>query len=882
MKIAVFHELSNGGARRAVLELSKRLKKNNNIDLYFVDGKETREERKFFNNTQFYKFVAKKWHGGDWKTRLYKDTIELYKLRKLHKKIASDIDKKRYDIVFVHPSKFTQAPYVLKFLKTRKIYYSQEALRMVYEPELSIENEIPMHKRLYERLVRFLRKRIDRANILSTDFIIANSKFTKENLKRAYNIDSKVSYLGVDTDFFKPERNKKDIDLLYIGGKGEIDGYNIVSAAVSLLPNVSAKFHFTDENWTSDLALKRLYNRSKIVVCLTKNEPFGLIPLEAAACGVPTVALNGGGYRETVIDGKTGFLVGDNDRELAAKIKYLLANEDRRDRVGSQARKNVESHWTWEASAKSLENILTNVPKVAKSKISIKTKMLILFAIFLFSVSLRVATLNQIGRTWDETEYVEPGYKLVELIKKGDFNNSYFYTTYNHPPLIKYLYGITAHFDVEKLANGSPLFKYDLTYSRILSAFVFSLGVIVTVLIGWKLFSPVVGVVSGLVLSMLPFSLGLSQLVTAESWKIFIYPIAIYVYILLLKKNSVRNIILAGIATGVALEIKQSNALLILILSTAFLFQYRAFSAKERVGFVKNRILTAIAVTAIAIIVFFLFWPQALFHIKEINEINQKTWAVQFSLRPWLITLSPPEVFFGRLMLTPNFYYIVYFFITVPVGILILFFAGIFKILKLKNLQYYVILLWFLVPFLMSFYSWRQHGLRYIIEIYPAIALISALGLNYFAGKFTRKEVNKVLFFVPVVIYLFIVLWNIKPYYLDYFNELAGGTGTVYKYNLFQTGWWGEGMREAGEYVNKNAPAGSKVGLAISPAHTLLRSDKFTYSSWSKDKNYDYVVVNHYHIIRDGFDDSLIRKYYDLVYQVKADGAALAYVYKKK
>lgn len=887
MRIAVFHELHNGGARRAVNEFSKRLKVQHEVDLYIVDEAEKRLEKKFFNKIFFYKFASKKWKGGDWKRKLYKDTIELYKLKKHHKTIADEINKNNYDVAFIHPSKYTQAPFILRFLKIPKVYYCEETLRMAYEFQFKLTKNLSFYKRIYDRLTRFVRKKIDHANISNADLVLANSRFTQKNIKKAYGIGSKVLCLGVDTNFFKPEKQKKDIDVLYIGAKDETDGFSLLNDALKFVSKrINTKFHITYDHWISDSELKKLYNSAKIVVCLAQDEPFGLVPLETGACSVPVIVLNSGGYKETVIDNKTGFFVSQNPKDLAKKIGVLLSSEKGRARMGDEARKHVISNWTWEKSSKKLMNILSGANKPEDNKRDIKNnfvKTVILISIFLFAVSLRLYNLNEIGRTWDELEYIGHGYKLVDLIKKGDFNNSFFYTSYNHPPLVKYLYGITAHFDVEKyLPNGNPVFRYDLTYSRVLSALMFSLGVVVTVVIGWRFFSLGVGVVAGIILSMLPFSLGLSQLVTTESWKIFIYPIAIYAYIALLKKTSMRNIILAGIVTGVALQIKQSNALLVAILSAAFLVQYRTLSAKEKVGFIKKRILTVIAVVAICTAIFILIWPQALFHLKEIYEINQKTWAVQFSPKLWLITLSPPEVFFGRLMLTPNFYYIVYFFITIPIVILVLFFLGVFKIFKEKSLNLYIVMLWFLVPFAMSFYSWRQHGLRYIIEIYPAIALISAFGFDFIVAKFTKKKLYKVFIFIPVIIYLFITLWNIKPYYLDYFNEVVGGTSTVSKYNYFQTGWWGQGLREAGLFVNKNASLGAMVGLAISPEHTLLESDRLKYFTWLPEQKYDYIIVNRYHIIRDNFDDSLIRRNYELVYQVKADGATLVYIYEKK
>lgn len=885
MKIAVFHELHNGGARRAVNEFAKRLKEQHEVDLYIVDEEENIDEERFFDNVFFYKFISKKWSGGNWKTRLYKDTIELYRLRRLHQQIASDINKNNYDLAFIHPSKYTQSPFILLFLKISKVYYCEEALRMVYEEQFELDEKVPLYKRAYEKAIRFVRKKIDKANISNADLVLANSEFTQKNVKKAYGIESKVSYLGVDTDFFKPEKSKKDIDVLYIGAKDQVDGYDLLKNALSLIPGkISVKYHVTNEGWVRDIDLKRLYNRSKIVVCLANNEPFGLIPLEAAACGVPVIALNSGGYRETVIGGKTGFLVERTPKSLRQKIRLLLSDKKLRMKIGKAARDEAISNWTWKKATKRIEQVLLNNSVANGSKVGSnpRIKIIALLLVFIFALLLRLVNINEMGRTWDESEYIGHGYRLVELIKKGDFNNSFFYTSYNHPPLVKYLYGITAHFDLEKTMKGEHVFKYDLTYSRMLSALMFSLGALIVSVIGWRLFSPTVGVFSGIILAMLPFSLGLSQLVTTESLKIFVYPLVILSFTLLIEKFSLKRIIIAGILTGIALQAKQSNALLFPMLGTVFLLQYRNLKTYEKKGFIKVRLLTLFGIIIVGIATFILIWPQVIFHFREVYAINQQLWSVQFSPKIWQITLSPPEVFFGRLMLTPVFYYVVYFLITIPIVVLFLFLFGVRQIVKSKSLYYWVILLWFLMPFVMSIYSWRQHGLRYIIEIYPAIALIAAIGFDSLATKFSKKITHKLLLFIPIVIYLSVSLWNIKPYYLDYFNELVGGTGTVYKHNLFQTGWWGQGLREAGLYVINNAPKGSDIGLAISPDHVLLRSNYLSYSSWVSNKKYEYIIVNHYHIIRDGFNDSFIRKNYKLVYSVKADGASLVYIFKRK
>lgn len=507
-------------------------------------------------------------------------------------------------------------------------------------------------------------------------------------------------------------------------------------------------------------------------------------------------------------------------------------------------------------------------------------KIYILFLFFVLSLAIRLSTLNQIGRTWDEEVYVSQGYEFIKIFEKKDFNNKYFYITYDHPPLVKYLYGITAIFDKESVGKDNVIFNYDYTFSRILSAILFSIGLFFVILTSWKIFNFKIGILSGSIYLLLPFTIGLSQLVTTESLKLFIYPITIYSYLFLLDKFSKKTIIISGILTGIALQVKQTDALLFLILAITMFLHYKKLHSKEKALYFKKYIQTFILIILISCLVFFAIWPQAIIHMPELMQINEKLWSVKFSSNPLIFTLSPPEVFMGSLRITPIFYYAVYFFISIPIVVIFLFFLGLKKIFNNINCQKWLIILWFIVPFLLSFYSWRQHGLRYIVEIYPAIAIISAVGLNLILEKI--KHVQKLIILFFFTIYLFLNLIYVSPYYLDYFNELVGGVDTVYKYNLFQIGWWGQGQREAGMYLLKNAPTNSRIGLAVSPETTFPIDKKFNYYEYRDELKYDYVVVNHYHIIRDGFSDKKIKEKYKLVYEVKVSKAVLVYVYKAK
>jgi hypothetical protein len=286
----------------------------------------------------------------------------------------------------------------------------------------------------------------------------------------------------------------------------------------------------------------------------------------------------------------------------------------------------------------------------------------------------------------------------------------------------------------------------------------------------------------------------------------------------------------------------------------------------------------------VAFITFFILWPFPWFHIKEVLDIN-------YQLRIKDTGLSVPEVFFGKLVLVPKSYYLVYFFITTPIAILIFLGLGFKKIydyrftrrFNKKIMWFFVTLVvWFTFPFIQSLYNFRQHGVRYIIEFYAPLSLIAAIGFDYIVSYVAKKAFLKFILFLPVVMYLLAVLSNITPYYIDYFNSFVGGPKKVYEKQLFQMGWWGEGIKEATNYLDSHAGKGSTVGFAAEPAASIPPVKNLKIVPYKNDKVYNYLIVSFYHVVREGFDDSKLKKNYKPVYDVLADGAAIVTVYKHK
>lgn len=101
--------------------------------------------------------------------------------------------------------------------------------------------------------------------------------------------------------------------------------------------------------------LSTYYRAADVVVVPSRSESFGLVALEAAACGVPVVASAVGGLQTVVVHGETGELVERRDPDLfAAAIVGLLSDPARADMLGLQAALRAQDY-TWAVTAARLQ-----------------------------------------------------------------------------------------------------------------------------------------------------------------------------------------------------------------------------------------------------------------------------------------------------------------------------------------------------------------------------------------------------------------------------------------------------------------------------------------------------------------------------------------------
>lgn len=199
----------------------------------------------------------------------------------------------------------------------------------------------------------------DQRSIQKVDRIIAISGNVQNRILKYHNRSSELIYPPVDTSLYHcveygnfwlsvnrlyPEkrielqieafRQVPEERLVIVGGYSEGDHAAVFAEKIrnNLPPNVTLRGEVTGDE------IVDLYARCKAHICTALDEDYGLTPLESMASGKPVVAVDEGGYRETVTD-KTGMLVAPSAGSLAEAIRLVAQHpEGYRDACLARAR----------------------------------------------------------------------------------------------------------------------------------------------------------------------------------------------------------------------------------------------------------------------------------------------------------------------------------------------------------------------------------------------------------------------------------------------------------------------------------------------------------------------------------------------------------------
>jgi D-inositol-3-phosphate glycosyltransferase len=146
------------------------------------------------------------------------------------------------------------------------------------------------------------------------------------------------------------------------GGRHEVERIEKLAASLG----VSDRVRFTAPQ--PHHMLSTFYRAADVVLVPSRSESFGLVALEAAACGTPVVAAAVGGLRTLVDHGRTGFLVEGRDPAVyTAYAEQILANPALADELSAQAARRARD-FTWSTAAGRLRRIYADL--TARSPVS--------------------------------------------------------------------------------------------------------------------------------------------------------------------------------------------------------------------------------------------------------------------------------------------------------------------------------------------------------------------------------------------------------------------------------------------------------------------------------------------------------------------------------
>ncbi len=337
MKVALLHDYLRefGGAERVLKVLSEIYPKAPIYTAFSVKG--STAEKVFRGRRIHESFLAPLLKIG----KLYSP------LRFLTPLIWRSFDLSKYDLIITSCSWYITRGFKIGS-RTKVIAYCHTPPRWLYGYKTSIGFTKYLPVKVYAAIVGHFMRLYDFKTAQSVDFWIANSKNVASRIEKFYRRDSVVIYPPVDVNKIKNQiskiKSKEDYFLIVsrlVGAKGLEEAVKVFSklGCNYRLKIVGEAAGYSDVlskikdqgsknieliGRVSDDKLYELYAKAKGFIALAQDEDFGMTVVEAQAAGTPVIAFNGGGFRESVIDGVTGVLINEvSEKAVRDAIKRV-------------------------------------------------------------------------------------------------------------------------------------------------------------------------------------------------------------------------------------------------------------------------------------------------------------------------------------------------------------------------------------------------------------------------------------------------------------------------------------------------------------------------------------------------------------------------------
>ncbi len=348
MRVAIVHDYINefGGAERVLLALSEIWPDAPIYTAFYRDGSQAYE-----------RFKGKK-IVTSWVHKIPFFSKYLHSpLRFLAPLIWNSFDFTKFDVIIGSSGWYITKGFKNKGKETIEICYCHTPPRWLYGYRTSIEFQKYWAVRVYAKVVGYFMRIYDYNAAQRVNYFIANSKNIAGRIKKFYKRDSTVIYPPVEIPSIDRVQ-KEDYFLILsriVGGKG-IDlaiktavklelklkiagspaGYYMEYKKLQRLSGSNVEF----VGQVDDKEMTRLYTGAKAFLALSEDEDFGITPVESMLSGTPVIAFRGGGYIESVVDGKTGvFFEEPTIESLSGAIKKFEKMKFKSEDCIAQAKK---------------------------------------------------------------------------------------------------------------------------------------------------------------------------------------------------------------------------------------------------------------------------------------------------------------------------------------------------------------------------------------------------------------------------------------------------------------------------------------------------------------------------------------------------------------
>ncbi len=154
---------------------------------------------------------------------------------------------------------------------------------------------------------------------------------------------------------------RPDATLVVVGGASGVAGAAEVARIEGLIADLGLQAQVRMADPQPHHLLSTYYRAADVCVVPSRSESFGLVALEAAACGTPVVAANVGGLRTLVVEGETGFLIEGRDPEdFASRLEEILGDDALAVSLGAEAARRAKGY-TWSTAAARLRRVYSDL-----------------------------------------------------------------------------------------------------------------------------------------------------------------------------------------------------------------------------------------------------------------------------------------------------------------------------------------------------------------------------------------------------------------------------------------------------------------------------------------------------------------------------------------